>query len=236
MVRVSDSELWICKLGTVEYRAALAVQQEVHARRVADELPDVLLLLEHPPVYTRGRRSTPGELPMGEEWYLSQGIDVVDTDRGGRVTYHGPGQLVGYPIMRVDDVVAYVRTLERVMLAALREAGVGGRTRTEEGPDFTGVWVDDRKIASIGIHVARGVSTHGFAINVENDLQPFEWIVPCGLEGVRMTSLIRERHDPAPGAMPDFRATVVRQFAQAFERAPRTIAPAELGIGDPAVR
>ncbi len=228
------SELLVCELGTVEYGAAHALQERVRARRQADEIADVLLLLEHPPVYTRGRRTGPGELPMGEDWYRAQGIDVVDTDRGGRVTYHGPGQLVGYPIVAVADVVAHVRRLEQAVLAALAESGVTARTRTDEGADFTGVWVGERKIASIGVHVQRGVSTHGFAVNVENDLQPFEWIVPCGLEGVRMTSLIRERGDAAPGAMPDFRALMAQCFAAAFDRPARTIAPGELeGAGVP---
>jgi lipoyl(octanoyl) transferase len=225
---VSGNELAICELGTIEYRAALALQERLRDARAAGELPDLLLLLEHPPVYTRGRRSDPGELPMGEDWYLAQGIDVADTDRGGKVTYHGPGQLVGYPIMAVPDVVAFVRTMERAVVAALEEAGIQARVRTEEGPDFTGVWVGERKIASIGIHVARGVSTHGFAINVENDLQPFEWIVPCGLEGVRMTSVIHERGDPGPGAMPAFRAIVARCFATAFQRTPRNVRAEEL--------
>ena len=121
-----------------------------------------------------------------------QGIEVVQTDRGGKVTYHGPGQLVGYPIVRVDDVVAYVRLLERAIVAALAEEGVTSRARFDDGPDFTGVWVEDRKIASIGVHVQKGVTTHGFAVNVENDLQPFEWVVPCGLSGVRMTSVVKE--------------------------------------------
>ena len=223
------AELLVCELGLVEYRDAFALQERLRARRQAGELGDVLLTLEHPPVYTRGRRTGPGELPMGEEWYRAQGIDVVDTDRGGRVTYHGPGQLVGYPIVGVEDVVAHVRGLERAILAALAAEGVAARTRTDEGADYTGVWVGERKIASIGVHVQRGVGTHGFAVNVENDLQPFEWIVPCGLEGVRMTSLIRERRDPAPGAMPAFRATMVRCFADAFGRTPRTVSPEELG-------
>ena len=124
--------------------------------------------------------------------------------------------------------VAVVAPMVGAVVATLEEAGIGARVRTEEGPDFTGVWVHDRKIASIGIHVARGVSTHGFAINVENDLQPFEWVVPCGLEGVRMTSVIHERGDPAPGAMPAFRAIVARCFAAAFERTPRNIRAEEL--------
>jgi lipoyl(octanoyl) transferase len=222
-------ELLVADLGRMEYREAFALQERLRDRRAAGELSDVLLLLEHPPVYTRGRRSGPGELPMGESWYRAQGIDVVETDRGGRVTYHGPGQLVGYPIVRVSDVVAHVRAMERAIVAALDDEGVTAHTRTMDGPDFTGVWVDDRKIASIGVHVARGVSTHGFAVNVENDLQPFEWVVPCGLEGVRMTSLIAERHDPAAGALPHFRDVVVRRLAEALERAPRMVSPEALG-------
>jgi lipoyl(octanoyl) transferase len=151
------AELWTCHLGRLEYRAALDLQLRLREARQRDAIPDILLLLEHDPVYTRGRRSIPGELPMGESWYLSQGIDVVDTDRGGKVTYHGPGQLVGYPIMAIDDVLAYVRTLEDAMIAALADEGLVARSRADEGRDFTGVWVEDRKIASIGVHVQRGV-------------------------------------------------------------------------------
>jgi lipoyl(octanoyl) transferase len=223
-------ELLVCDLGLVEYRDALALQERLRAARQADEHGDLLLLVEHPPVYTRGRRSQPGELPMGEAWYLSQGIDVVETDRGGRVTYHGPGQLVGYPILRVDDVVAHVRTMERALVGALAAEGIEARARAAEGPDYTGVWVQDRKIASIGVHLARGVSTHGFAVNVENDLQPFEWIVPCGLEGVRMTSVSRELRAPAPGILPRFRETTTAAFSDAVGRTPRAVSPEELGI------
>ena len=174
----------------VDYREALELQERLRTARQEDELPDVLLTLEHPPVYTRGRRSGPGELPMGEDWYPLQGIEVVETDRGGKVTYHGPGQLVGYPIVRVDDVVAYVRTAGGRARGGAGEEGVAARARPREGHRFTGVWVEDRKIASIGVHLSRGVTTHGFAVNVENDLQPFSWIVPCGLDGVQMTSLV----------------------------------------------
>ncbi len=224
------SELLTCCLGVVDYREAVGIQQHLRAQRQADETSDLLLLLEHPPVYTRGRRSRSGELPMGESWYRAQGIDVVETDRGGRVTYHGPGQLVGYPIMRVTDVLVHVRSLERAVIAALSEAGVAARARTEEGADYTGVWVDERKIASIGVHVARGVSTHGFAVNVENGLQPFRWIVPCGLEGVRMTSLATERPDGAAPAFPGFRDVMARRFAQAFGRTARSAAPQDVGL------
>jgi len=120
-------ELWTCHLGSVEYRRALALQEALRARRQAGELPDVLLCLEHPPVYTRGRRAGLSDLPMGEDWYRAQGIDVVDVDRGGGVTYHGPGQLVAYPIERTDDVVGLVRAIERATIAALADEGVAGR-------------------------------------------------------------------------------------------------------------
>jgi lipoyl(octanoyl) transferase len=215
-------DLWVANLGTVEYRDAYAIQERVRARRQAEEIPDVLLLVQHPPVYTRGRRTGPGELPMGEDWYRSQGIDVVDVDRGGKVTYHGPGQLVGYPIMRTGDVVAFVRTMERALLAALRDEGLDPRVRNDEGPDFTGVWVEDRKIASIGIHVAKGVTTHGFAVNVQNDLQPFEWVVPCGLAGVRMTSVLRETAGRGD-ILPCFRKRAAHRFAEAHGRRQRLV-------------
>ena len=159
---------------------------------------------------------------MGEEWYLMQGIEIVQTDRGGKVTYHGPGQLVGYPIVRIDDVVAYVRVLERALVAALADEGITARARPEDGPDFTGVWVADRKIASIGVDVARGVTTRGFAVNVENDLQPFGWVVPCGLEGVRMTSLIKETGRLA-GQLKCFRRRAAWRVAGALDRRQRLV-------------
>jgi lipoyl(octanoyl) transferase len=211
----------------VEYLEALALQERIRAARQRDELPDVMLLLEHPPVYTRGRRSGSGELPMGEDWYRMQGFEIVQTDRGGKLTYHGPGQLVGYPIVRVDDVIAYLRKLESGLVAALAEEGVAARGRVEDGPDYTGVWVDDRKIASIGVHLARGVTTHGFAVNIENDLQPFEWVVACGLEGVRMTSLIKETRRLA-GQMPCFRRRAAYQVAEALGRRQRLVSLARL--------
>jgi lipoyl(octanoyl) transferase len=215
-------ELWVCHLGTLEYREALGLQERIRAARQQDQVPDVLLTLEHWPVYTRGRRSGAGELPMGEDWYRMQGIDIVETDRGGKVTYHGPGQLVGYPIIRIDDVVAYVRTLERALVSALGEEGLSARGRPEDGPDFTGVWAGERKIASIGVHVQRGVTTHGFAVNVENDLQPFAWIVPCGLEGVQMTSLIKETRRLA-GQIGCFRKRAAFAVSEALGRRQRLI-------------
>ncbi|HWD76902.1 MAG TPA: lipoyl(octanoyl) transferase LipB [Solirubrobacteraceae bacterium] len=221
-------ELWVCHLGTVEYREALGLQERVRAARQQDAVPDVMLVLEHPPVYTRGRRSGPGELPMGEDWYRAQGIEIVDVDRGGKVTYHGPGQLVGYPVMRVTDVLEYVRTLERGLVAALQAEGVAGvRSRPQDGVAYTGVWVEDRKIASIGVHLALGVTTHGWAVNVENDLQPFGWVVPCGLDGVRMTSLIKETARPA-GQMRCFRKRAAFAVAQALGRRQRLVSRTRL--------
>ncbi len=222
-----QTELLVCNLGVVEYRSAVLLQERLRAARTDRRIPDTLLLLEHPPVYTRGRRSTPGELTMGSEWYAARGIEIIDTNRGGKVTYHGPGQLVGYPIVEVDDVVAYVRTLERALVAALGDEGVPARARADEGPDYTGVWVAERKIASIGVHVTRGVTTHGFAVNVDNDLEPFGWVVACGLPDVWMTSLAAEtgRHG---ALMPCFRKRVAWRVAQALGRRQRLISPARL--------
>ncbi len=215
--------LGVCDIGQVEYREAYALQGRVHAARLAGEIGDTLLLVDHPPVLTRGRRTEASELPMGESWYLSQGIDVVDVDRGGRLTYHGPGQLVGYAIMGVTDVLAFVRTMEQAIVGALEDEGLDARARPDEGPDFTGVWVGDRKIASIGIHVARGIATHGFAINADNDLQPFTFIVPCGLPEVQMTSLSKEtgRYE----TLPALGEHVVRRFAAAHGLEPQRVQP-----------
>ena len=146
-------------------------------------------MLEHPPVYTKGRRTEPADLPMGEDWYRAQGIEVCDTDRGGRVTYHGPGQLVAYPIMAVERVADFVHTMEGAIVSALADEGIAAEVRATP---FTGVWAGDAKIASIGVRLSGGVTTHGLAVNVDNDLQPFDWIVPCGIDHVRMTSVSRE--------------------------------------------
>jgi lipoyl(octanoyl) transferase len=248
-----SAEILVVRCGLVPYEEALVAQRWLEGARQEGEVPDVLLLLEHPPVYTRGRRSDDAELPMRREWYEMQGIEVHDTDRGGRVTYHGPGQLVAYPIVSLkpygDDVHEYVRRLERVAIGALAEHGVGAQTI--EG--LTGVWTEGeaptearrasdahtggisgpsagaaRKIGSIGVHVSRGVTTHGLAVNVNNDLQPFEWIVPCGIDDCRVTSLGREL-----GAEQDlgaFADTVAARFGAVFERAAVDTEPAALGL------
>src|SRR3954464_11513061 len=213
------NELWTVRPGLVPYGDARELQRSIERARLAGEVPDVLLLLEHPPVYTKGRRSTADELPMGEDWYRMQGIEVCETDRGGRVTYHGPGQLVGYPIVDLramgDDVHLYVRRMERVVIGALADWAV-----TAEAVDgLTGIWTPERrKIGSIGVHVHRGITTHGFAVNVNNDLQPFEWVVPCGIDGCRMTSVCREL--AAEQDMAGYMDVVSELFGRIFEREP----------------
>jgi lipoate-protein ligase B len=202
-------ELWVAHLGQVPYREAVGLQELVRERRQADEIPDALIVLEHPPVYTKGRSTQPGDLPMGEEWYRLQGIEVEASDRGGRVTYHGPGQLVAYPIMRIDDVPAYVTRIEQAIVTALADEGIEARVRD----GLTGVWAGEAKIGSIGVHVSRGVTTHGLAVNVDNDLQPFEWIVPCGIDHVRMTSVCKET--VRAGSLPCFRKRLAHRFAEA---------------------
>jgi len=213
-------ELWTCHLGTVEYREAVALQERLRERVQARDLPDLLLLLEHPPVYTTGRRSEPGELPVGGD------IEVVETDRGGKLTYHGPGQLVGYPIMHVPNVRAFVETMETALVAAIRAAGVDAHVR--EGREYTGVWVEDRKIASIGIHVSRRVSMHGFAVNVDNDLTPFGAVVACGLPGVRMTSVALETG--RAGTLRCLRKRVAYAYTQAHGLRQRIVTPRRLAV------
>ena len=169
----------------LDYETALAIQRETHAKVANGELRDTVLLLEHLPVYTAGKRTEFSELPF-------DGSSYVETDRGGKITWHGPGQLVGYPIMRLPqpiDVVGYVRFLEQVIIDALEELGILG-TRVS---GRTGVWVahegQTKKVAAIGIRVAEKVTMHGFAVNCSNSLQPFENIVACGLADASATSV-----------------------------------------------
>ncbi|MDO8213842.1 lipoyl(octanoyl) transferase LipB [Conexibacter sp. CPCC 206217] len=225
--------LWVVRLGVVAYEEALQLQEALRVKRQDGELPDVLLLLEHPPVYTRGRRSRDGELSFAPEWYAEQGVEIVTVPRGGLLTYHGPGQLVGYPIVRVKEVRAHVHLLEQTLVDALADEGIAAHAREDDGPAYMGVWVDgERKLASVGVHVAQHVSTHGFAANVDNDMRPWEWVTACGLPGVTMTSIADERgetartHPPAseplaltrePSATVErFSAHVVRRFSERF--------------------
>jgi lipoyl(octanoyl) transferase len=176
----------IRRLGLMPYQEAWDLQRSLAAERVAGDRGDTLLLLEHPAVYTAGRRTSPDERPF-------DGTPVVDVDRGGKITWHGPGQLVGYPIVQLTqpyDVVAYVRLLESFLMQASAELGL--QTRRVEGR--SGVWTPDgrRKVAAIGVRVSRGVTTHGFALNCDPDLADFGRIVPCGIADAGVSSLSRE--------------------------------------------
>ncbi len=184
------SELSVVRAGLVPYEQAWAQQREVHERRVAGTGPDTLLLLEHPPVYTAGKRTEPHERPF-------DGTPVIDVDRGGKITWHGPGQLVGYPIVALADpidVVAYVRRIEDALIEVC--AGFGLATGRVEGR--SGVWVaadgarPERKVAAIGVRVARGVTMHGFALNCDPDMSFFANMIPCGIPDAGVTSLSAE--------------------------------------------
>jgi lipoyl(octanoyl) transferase len=179
----------------VPYQAAWDEQRRVHAARVSNDIPDTVLLLEHEAVYTAGKRTEPHERP------ISTTTPTIDVDRGGKITWHGPGQLVGYPIVRLAepvDVVAYVRRMEAALIAVCSDLGVdAGRIKGRSG-----VWVaadhrgPDRKIAAIGIRVASGVTMHGFALNCDCDLSAFDHIVPCGIADAGVTSLAAELGRP----------------------------------------
>jgi lipoyl(octanoyl) transferase len=199
--------------GRVEYRAALDWQRSLAQDRIAGRQPhDVLLLLEHDPVVTLGRTS------RGEHVLKPEDIDVVEVERGGDVTFHGPGQLVGYPILDLNgyrlDLHWYLRTLEQALIDALGRLGIPA----ERNPGLTGVWTGGRKIASIGIHVKQWVTWHGFALNVTTDLAAFDRIVPCGIPGVVMTSVARERGTD-PTGQPALWDETVRAVLHGFETA-----------------
>jgi lipoyl(octanoyl) transferase len=188
---VPDSPVRVLDLDLVEYRAAWALQQRLVVARQADEIGDTVVLVEHPPVYTLGRRATGTNVLLDATELAAAGIDVVNVDRGGDVTYHGPGQLVVYPVVRLAGqrhVVDFVRALEEVALGALDRLGVTAERRH----GLTGVWVGREKIVAIGVRVgAGGVTSHGLALNVDPDLAHFAGIVPCGLATEGVTSLAR---------------------------------------------
>ncbi|HEV2592983.1 MAG TPA: lipoyl(octanoyl) transferase LipB [Gaiellaceae bacterium] len=203
----------LLNLGTVEYTEALALQRSLAERVGSGELPDTVLLLEHPPTITLGRRTEPGEV------HVPEGADVaiVEVDRGGKSTYHAPGQLVCYPILDLarhgQDVKKYCRDLEEALIRTTAAFGV----ESERIEGLTGVWLDrpPRKIASIGIHLAKWVSTHGYALNVDLDPAPFtEWITACGLDDAMFTSLARELQRPV--TVDDVRPAAAQALADVF--------------------
>lgn len=205
-------------LGRVSYLEAEALQERARAAVRAGTGPEHLLLLEHPHVFTLGRNADGADVLASRGWLEAQEVEVHDCDRGGQVTYHGPGQLVGYPVVDLDpdrrDLRRYVRDLQEVLIATLGDFGVAARRR--EGRDAIGVWVGECKIASLGVHVKRWITTHGFALNVATDLSYFARIVPCGLHGVEMASIATLTGEAPP--LVEVAARVARHFARVFDR------------------
>ena len=185
---LTSGQIAVARSGLVDYESALKIQRNFHAEIVADERPNTLILLEHPSVYTAGRRTDISDRPTDD-------TPVIDVDRGGKITWHGPGQLVGYPIVKLAnrlDVVGFVRQLETALIKTCEQFGLAAMRY----PDRSGVWLrdekGDRKIAAIGIRVAKGVTMHGFALNVNPDLAGFNQIVPCGISDAEVTSMSKE--------------------------------------------
>jgi lipoyl(octanoyl) transferase len=211
-----SSRLLVCDLGRGSYEETLELQRDLCRRRIGGDLADdLLLLVEHDPVVTLGRGTRASSLPVPVSDLRRRGIEVHEVERGGDVTYHGPGQLVGYPILDLrrhrEDLHWYLRQLEAVLIHGLGRLGVDADRR----PGLTGVWTRGSKIASIGIHVKQWVTFHGFALNVNTNLSAFDLIVPCGIPDVVMTSVARElsRVDP-PALWEEARTEVITAFAE----------------------
>lgn len=190
---MAERELWTVPLGRVPYAEALELQRSIARDRISGAISqDVLLLMEHPPVVTLGRSSKEKNLTASPEFLQSRGVELFEVERGGDVTFHGPGQLVGYPIIDLkrhrQDLHWYLRSLEQALINSLADYGIPGERNTS----YTGVWTQGKKIASIGVHARDWVTWHGFALNVTTELSYFNLIVPCGIDGVVMTSIARE--------------------------------------------
>ena len=213
------SEALFCQvisLGTVEYRRAWRSQTDLVSAVHDGRQPNTLLLLEHPHVYTRGRLSKTEHVHLSPQELADQGIDVVETDRGGQVTYHGPGQMIAYPIVDLRDwggPLKYVRTLEQVIINALEDFGIQAGVE----PGLTGVWAGGAKVAAIGVKISRGIAHHGFAINVNPDLSKFAQIVPCGITDRPITSMAQLMESGLgnnPAVMAEVQASVARCFGE----------------------
>lgn len=214
---MAERELWTVVLGRIGYGEALELQRNIARDRISGAIPqDVLLLLEHPPVVTLGRASKEKHLVASPEFLQSKGVELFEAERGGDVTFHGPGQLVGYPILDLkrhrEDLHWYLRKIEEALIETLADYGIPG----ERNPAYTGVWARGKKIASIGVHARDWVTWHGFALNVTTDLSYFDLIVPCGIDGVVMTSVARELGSEET-SMHDVQERVTAKFADAFE-------------------
>jgi len=234
---VTSRLLHVVNLGVMPYADALALQRSVASARLAGRLADdVLLLVQHPPVITLGRSTNAGNLLASSEQLAARGVELFDVERGGDVTFHGPGQLVGYPIVNLSqhkqDLHWYLRQLEEVMIRALATCGItAGRNAGK-----TGVWVGERKIASIGVHARQWVTWHGFALNVTTDLSYFDLMIPCGIPDVVMTSVERELLEvatgaclaPSPALFEEVRERTIAAFTALFSLSPQPLDAAAL--------
>jgi lipoate-protein ligase B len=214
-VSASSPELWVERLGTVPYSQALDLQRGLARQRIDGSVAeDVLLLLEHPPVVTLGRSSKEKHLLVSPELLRARGVELFEVERGGDVTFHGAGQLVGYPIIDLKrhkrDLHWYLRQVEEALIRSLASFGIDA----ERNPGYTGVWTSGRKIASIGVHARDWVTWHGFALNVCTDLRFFDLIVPCGIQSVTMTSISEELRRPV--SVSDVAPVVARAVAATF--------------------
>lgn len=217
MIENADkSQCRVIDPGVVAYRQAFDLQKREVGRVQGGEGDEVLILLEHPHVITLGRNATGEALVAGKEAIARRGVEIVETDRGGDVTYHGPGQLVGYPIVALEpgrrDIRRYVHDLEEVLIRTLADFGIGSRRH----PVHRGVWTGDRKIASLGIRISRWVTCHGFALNVNSDISYYSLINPCGIVGCEMTSMAIELGGPVE--MGSVKNSIVSHFASVFDR------------------
>jgi len=214
---VGERELWTVPLGRVPYGEALELQRSIARDRISGAISqDVLLLMEHPPVVTLGRSTKEKNLMASPEFLQSRGVELFEVERGGDVTFHGPGQLVGYPIIDLkrhrQDLHWYLRSIEQALIDSLADYGIPGERNTS----YTGVWTRGKKIASIGVHARDWVTWHGFALNVTTELSYFNLIVPCGIDGVVMTSIARELGVEEVSAR-DVTERVTAKFADAFD-------------------
>ena len=214
---MAERELLTVPLGRMPYAEALELQRSIARDRISGAISqDVLLLMEHPPVVTLGRSSKEKHLVASPEFLQTHGVELFEVERGGDVTFHGPGQLVGYPIIDLkrhrQDLHWYLRKIEEALINTLADYGIPGERNTS----YTGVWTRGKKIASIGVHARDWVTWHGFALNVTTDLSFFDLIVPCGITGVDMTSIARELGSEEISAQ-DVRDRVSAKFAEAFD-------------------
>lgn len=215
MEKSSEQSLWVINAGILGYEDAWYLQNGLKKARLKERIGDTLILVQHPPTITLGRRGKEDNILVERDVLKREGIELFVTDRGGDITFHGPGQLVGYPIISLKEqrlsVGHYMRRLEDVIMRTLKDVGIIAKKL----PHTIGVWVGEKKVASLGIRVSRGVTSHGFALNINNDLRPFHFINPCGMQGLQVTSLREILGEDVNCAY--IENILVTQFSQVFQ-------------------